>query len=68
MDKRERNQGLSFAAAGLCVVVTAVLLFGLTTATGAIDLVSVITAVAGGMMVVTGLYQAFHHPRPHPSA
>jgi hypothetical protein len=68
MDKRERNQGLAFAAAGLCVVVAAMLLFGLTTATGALDVVSVITAVAGGTMVATGLYQAFHHPRQHPSA
>jgi uncharacterized membrane protein YhhN len=68
MDKRETNQGLAFAAAGLCVVVAAVLLFGLTTATGAIDVVSVITAVAGSTMVATGLYQAFHHPRTHPSA
>jgi hypothetical protein len=67
MDKREK-MGLVFAAAGLCVVVAAVLAFGLTTATGAIDVVSVITAFAGGMMVATGLYQAFHHPRPHPSA
>jgi hypothetical protein len=67
MDKSERNQGLAFAAVGICVIVAAVLLFGLTTATGAIDVVSVITAVAGGTMVATGLYQAFHHPRPHPS-
>jgi hypothetical protein len=49
-------------------VVAAVLLFGLTTATGAIDVLSVITAAAGGTMVATGLYQAFHHARPHPSA
>jgi hypothetical protein len=68
MDKSERNQGLAFAATGLCVVVAAVLLFGLTTGTGVIDIVSVITAVAGGTMVATGLYQAFHHPRAHPSA
>ena len=68
MDERKRDQGLVFAAVGLCVVVTAVLLFGLTTATGAIDIVSVITAVTGGTMVVTGLYRAFHHPRAHPSA
>jgi hypothetical protein len=68
MDKSERNQGLAFAATGLSVVVAAVLLFGLTTATGAIDMVSVITAVAGGMLVATGLYQAFHHRRAHPSA
>jgi hypothetical protein len=68
MDKSNRNQGLAFATAGLCVVVAAVLLFGLTTATGAIDVVSVITAVAGGTMLATGLYQAFHHARPNPSA
>jgi protein-S-isoprenylcysteine O-methyltransferase Ste14 len=68
MDKRERDQGLAFAAAGLCVVVAAVVLFGLTTAAGAIDIVSVITAVAGGTMVATGLYQVFRHPRPHLSA
>jgi hypothetical protein len=67
MDTTERKQGLVFAAAGVCIVVLAVLLFGLTTATGAIDVVSVITAVAGGVMVATGLLQAFHHPRPHPS-
>jgi uncharacterized membrane protein YhhN len=68
MDKSKRDQGLVFAATGLCVVVAAVLLFGLTTATGAIDIASVITAVAGGTMVATGLYQALHHPRDHPSA
>jgi hypothetical protein len=68
MDTSNRTQGLLFAAAGLCAVVLAVFLSGLTTATGAIDVVSVITAVAGGMLVATGPYQAFHHPRPHPSA
>jgi hypothetical protein len=71
MDKSKRDQGLVFAATGLCVVVAAVLLFGLTTATGAIDIASVITAVtavAGGTMVAIGLYQALHHPRDHPSA
>jgi hypothetical protein len=68
MDSTEMKQGLAFAAAGLCVVVAAVLLFGLTTATGAIDVVSVITGVAGGTIVASDLYRAFHHPRPHPSA
>jgi uncharacterized membrane protein len=64
MEQTPRNQGLLFAAAGLSAVVLAVLLFGLTTSTGAIDVVSVITAVAGLACVATGLYQAFHHPRP----
>jgi predicted metal-binding membrane protein len=64
MEQTQRNQGLLFAAAGISAVVLAVLLFGLTTATGAIDVVSVITAVAGVALVAAGLYQAFHHPRP----
>jgi isoprenylcysteine carboxyl methyltransferase (ICMT) family protein YpbQ len=68
MDSTETKRGLAFAAAGLCVVVAAVLLFGLTTATGAIDVVSVITGVAGVTMVASGLYRALRHPRPHPSA
>jgi hypothetical protein len=64
MDTSNRTQGLLFAAAGLCAVVLGVFLSGLTTATGAIDLVSVITAVAGGMLVATGLYQASITPGP----
>jgi predicted phage tail protein len=68
MDKSERNQGLAFAAAGLCAVVAAAFLFGLTTTAGATDVVSVMTAVAGANMVARGLYQALHHRRPHPSA
>jgi predicted phage tail protein len=68
MDKSERNQGLAFAAAGLCAIVAAVFLFGLTTSAGATDVVSVITAVAGATMVATGLSQAFHHRWPRPSA
>ncbi len=63
MERTRRDQGLLFAAVGVSAVVLAVLLFGLTTATGAIDVVSVITAVAGLALVATGLYQAFHHPR-----
>jgi hypothetical protein len=67
MDGNGRTQGLLYVVVGLSIVVVAVLLFGLTTSTGAIDVMSLITAVAGGVMVVTGLYQVFHHPRPHPS-
>ena len=51
----------------MCAIVTAVLLFGLMTSTGALYVVSVITTAAGAATVVIGLYQAFHHPRPHPS-
>jgi hypothetical protein len=67
MDRNGRAQGLLYVGVGLSIVVAAVLLFGLTTSTGAIDVMSVITAGAGGVMVVAGLYQVFHHRRPHPS-
>ena len=67
MNRSERKQGLILVAAGMCAIVTAVLLFGLMTSTGALDVVSVITTAAGAATVVIGLYQAFHHPRPHPS-
>lgn len=52
----ERGRGLVLVTAGLTVVVLAVLLFGLTTDSGEADWVSIITAVAGAVMVVTGLY------------
>jgi len=66
----ERNRGLLLTAAGMTTIVLAVLLFGLTTG-GAIDWVSVVTAVAGLVVVVQGLYLVFHNkrtggrPQPH---
>jgi len=67
MERDRRTQGLLFAAAGISAVVLAVLLFGLTTSAGAIDVVSVITLVAGVATAAIGVYQAFHHPRPTPA-
>ena len=66
MDAREaKRQGFVVAAAGMCFVTVAVVLFGLTTAEGGVDVVSVITAVAGFGMVLAGLFRTFHHsPRP----
>jgi hypothetical protein len=56
----QRNLGLLMAAAGLAVLVLAVLLFGLTTTTGALDWVSIITAVGGLALAGVGLYLAFY--------
>jgi hypothetical protein len=50
----------------------AVLLFRLTTTSGALDWVSIITAIAGLMLAVAGMYLIFHdkggstHTGPHP--
>lgn len=67
MDRNGKTQALLYVIVGLSIVVVAVLLFGLTTSTGAIDVMSVITAIAGGVMVATGLYHVFHRPGAHPS-
>jgi hypothetical protein len=45
----------------------AVLLFGLTTSTGAIDVVSVVTAIAGAGHGRHWLVPGVPSPRPHPS-
>ena len=62
-----RDLGLSIAAAGLVVIVLAVLLFGLTTASGALDRVGIITAVGGVALAGVGLYLAFHHKGTGPA-
>lgn len=71
---KRRNLGLLNIAVGLGIIVLAVLLFGLTTASGALDWVSIITAVAGLVLVVTGVYNMYRNrgagssqtgPRPH---
>jgi hypothetical protein len=69
MEARDRILWLVIAAVGLVDMVLAVLLFGLTTASGAPDWVSIITAVAGLGMVVTGLYLGMRGrwTRPNPS-
>lgn len=60
----ERNVGLSLAAAGVGVIGMAVV-FGLTTASGGPDWVGIITAIAGLIMVVTGLIRAFPSGTQH---
>lgn len=54
--RRGKDLGVAMATAGVTVIVLAVLLIGLTTASGAIDWVSVITAVAGLVLAGVGLY------------
>ena len=61
---RERNVWLSLAAAGVGIMGVA-LVFGLTTESGGPDWVGIITAAAGAIMVITGLFRAFRAGRPH---
>ena len=56
MEGERENVGLSVFAAGVAIVVVAVLLFGVTTGTGAVDWVSIVAAIAGAVMAVGGLY------------
>jgi hypothetical protein len=56
--KGERNVGLSLAAAGVGIIGVAIV-FGLTTESGEIDWIGVITATAGLIMLLTGLFRAF---------
>jgi drug/metabolite transporter (DMT)-like permease len=62
--RRERNVGLSLAGAGIGIIGVA-FVFGLTTAGGGPDWVGVITAIAGLVMISTGLLRAFRKGRPH---
>lgn len=54
-----RTRASMLISVGTVVVVLAVLMFGLTTDSGAVDWVSVITAAAGFVMVGTGLFVAY---------
>ena len=63
--KADRNVGLALAAAGVGIIGAAVV-FGLTTADGGPDWVGIITAIAGAIMTLTGLFQLFRKEnRPH---
>ena len=62
--KGERNVGMPLAAAGVGIIGVAIL-FGLTTDGGDIDWVGVVTATAGLVMIVTGLYRALRKDKPH---
>ena len=61
--KETRTFGLSLVAAGVAGLVFAVLLVGLTTASGAPDWVSILTAVAGAVVLGDGLYILFRGRR-----
>ena len=60
----ERNVGLSLAAAGVGIIGVAVV-FGLTTDEGGPDWIGIITAVAGAIMAITGLFTAYRNRKPH---
>lgn len=54
--EKQRNVGLLQLVTGMGVVVLAVLLFGVTKDNGTPDWVSIITAIAGVVVAVTGLF------------
>ena len=60
----DRKVGLSLAAAGVGII-GAAFVFGLTTDGGEIDWVGMITAAAGVVMTLTGLFRAFRGGSPH---
>ena len=61
---RERNVGLTLAAAGAGIMGASVV-FGLTTDSGAIDWVGIVMATAGLIMVLTGLFEAYRPGAHH---
>ena len=63
---RTGRAGFPLAAAGVGIIGVAIV-FGLTTDTGGVDWIGIITAVAGFVMVLTGLYQAFRGGGRHPA-
>jgi hypothetical protein len=60
----ERNVGLTLAAAGAGIMAVSAV-FGLTTESGAVDWIGIVTATAGMIMVLTGLFKAFRPGTPH---
>jgi len=54
--KETRGFGLSLVAVGVAAIVFAVLLVGVTTASGAPDWVSIVTAIAGAVVLGDGLF------------
>lgn len=66
MEPEKRDFGLLVAVAGLCFVLLSLLLYGVTTADG-VDWLSVVTAVAGFGLLITGLYSAFGHKGTGPT-
>jgi hypothetical protein len=64
MAPREKNVDLTLAAAGAGIMGVSVV-FGLTTESGAVDWIGIVTAIAGLIMVMTGLFRAFRPGMPH---
>ncbi len=59
--KQSRILGMAMSVSGVAAIVLAVLLFGVTQEDGGPDWVSIITAVAGFVMLATGLYTLVHN-------
>jgi predicted MFS family arabinose efflux permease len=59
--KDDRTLGLTMAAAGVGIMGAAVV-FGLTMDGGGIDWVGIVTAAAGALMAITGLFTALRRP------
>jgi hypothetical protein len=62
--RRDKKVGLSLAGAGVGIVGVAIV-FGLTTDGGGPDWVGIVTAIAGAVMILTGLFQSFRGGTPH---
>jgi hypothetical protein len=60
MAPEEKDFGLLLAVFGLSFVLLSVLLYGLTAADG-VDWLSIVMAVGGFAVLITGLYGAFRH-------
>lgn len=60
MEPEERDFGLLLAVFGLGFVLLSLLLYGLMAADG-VDWLSVVTAVVGWGLLITGLYRVFRH-------
>jgi fatty acid desaturase len=59
--KEQRNRGLLQVIAGVGIIVFSVVLVGLTTPSDSPDWVSIITAAAGLIVAVTGMFTILHN-------
>ncbi len=59
--KQSRVLGIAMSVTGSATIVLAVLLFGVAKEGGGPDWVSIITAVAGFVMLAVGLYTLIHN-------
>jgi len=59
--KEQRTRGLLQLAAGIGIIVFAGVLVGLSTASDSPDWVSIITAAAGLIVALTGLFTVLRH-------